>query len=72
MASISETYVNSGVSHSFNATLSALIERVARYRAYRTTLNELKSLSARDLSDLGMNPSNIRSVAYEATYGAQR
>jgi uncharacterized protein YjiS (DUF1127 family) len=45
-------------------------ERVARYRTYRTTLNELASLSDRDLSDLGLHRAMIADVAREAAYKA--
>ena len=40
--------------------------RYAQYRAYRRTLNELKSLSTRELADLGLNPSMLRGIAREA------
>jgi len=44
-------------------------ERIARYRTFRTTLNELQTLSDRDLTDLGISRSNVRSIAYDAAYG---
>ena len=58
----------------------SLIERISAFRAriseaaaqrkvYRTTLNELQNLSARDLADLGINRGMIHSIAYEAAYG---
>lgn len=56
------------------AFLSTLIERIsarrARNRIFRETLAELRALSDRDLSDLGLARSNIRSVAWEAATGA--
>ncbi|MBT0956227.1 DUF1127 domain-containing protein [Alphaproteobacteria bacterium KMM 3653] len=39
-------------------------------KAYRATLNELQELSNRELSDLGMHRSNLRSIAYQAVYHA--
>lgn len=42
--------------------------RYARYTMYRKTLNELASLSNRDLADMGLCRSQIRSVAYEYAY----
>lgn len=39
------------------------------WRLYRYTLAELRGLSTRELSDLGMNKSMIRRVALEAVYG---
>jgi len=41
---------------------------MAQYRMYRTTLAELRNLSARELNDLGLNATTIRSVAFEAAY----
>ena len=40
-----------------------------RNRVYRQTLAELKSLSNRDLADLGIARSMIGAVAIEAAYG---
>lgn len=42
--------------------------RYAQYRTYRTTLNELESLSDRELADLGLARTMLRSVAYKAAY----
>mgnify|MGYP006274038007 CR=1 FL=1 len=39
------------------------------YRVYRQTLAELQALSMRELTDLGLNPSTLRTVALEAAYG---
>ena len=40
--------------------------RRAAYRTYRTTYNELKHLSDRELADIGIHRSMIRSIAKEA------
>jgi len=40
-----------------------------RRKVYRTTLRELRNLTARDLADLGFDRSMITSLAYEAAYG---
>ncbi|TCL08222.1 uncharacterized protein YjiS (DUF1127 family) [Shimia isoporae] len=45
---------------------SNLAEKWRQYRVYRTTFNELMSLSDRELADLGMSRSMIRRVAIEA------
>ena len=42
--------------------------RFARYRVYRTTLNELSALSNRELADLGMHRAQIRGVAWSVAY----
>lgn len=49
--------------------LGALGQRIARYRDYRRTLNELRALSARDLADLGLEPDAIKRIARRAAYG---
>ena len=48
-----------------------LIARWTRYQTYRNTMSELAALSTRELADLGLNRSQIRSVAYEHAYGKQ-
>lgn len=45
------------------ANLSA---RLAQYRTYRRTLNELAALSDRDLADVGLHRSMIHDVARDA------
>ena len=41
------------------------------YSVYRQTLAELQALSPRELNDLGLNPTMLRSIALEAAYGKQ-
>ena len=50
----------------FRANLS---DRLAKRKVYLTTLRELQSLSNRDLADLGLSRSAIKSIALEAAYG---
>ena len=57
----------SGVLSTFAARIS---KAVADYRLYRTTLDELDSLSDRELADLGLSRLSVRDVAYESVYGA--
>ena len=47
-----------------------LAERFARYRTYRTTLNELTMLTDRELADMGLHRGNIREIAFGAAYKA--
>lgn len=49
----------------------AASERMAQYRTFRTTVNELEALDARELADLGLHRSMIVSIAREAAYGEQ-
>lgn len=43
--------------------------RLALYRKYRTTVEELSHLSDRELADFGMDRSNIHAIAREHVYG---
>lgn len=52
-----------------SATFSVLRTAMQRRRVYAQTVNELKALSDRDLSDLGIHRSMIRVIAREAAYG---
>ncbi len=51
---------------SLRATLS---DKMAKRKVFQTTLNELQSLSNRDLADLGLSRSALRGIAFEAAYG---
>lgn len=42
--------------------------RFAQYRTYRQTVQELSSLSDRNLADLGLSRSMIKGVARETAY----
>lgn len=53
----------------FGALIAALSETLARRKVYRQTLRELKSLSNRELADMGLHRSMITRVAQEAAYG---
>jgi len=41
-----------------------------QYRLYRQTITELRQLSGRELTDLGLTRSGIVATAREAVYGA--
>ncbi|MEM5476828.1 DUF1127 domain-containing protein [Pacificibacter sp. AS14] len=58
-----------GLAGRFNAIKNSLAERVARYRVFRETVKELENLSSRELNDLGLSRSGIKSIALEAAYG---
>lgn len=45
--------------------------RIARYRLYRQTHNELAALNNSDLADLGICRAQIRALAYEVAYRDQ-
>ncbi len=48
---------------------TGLSEAYAAWRIYRRTINELQSLSVRELDDLGLNRSMLKAAALEAAYG---
>jgi uncharacterized protein YjiS (DUF1127 family) len=50
---------------------AAINDRVTAYRLYRQTMEELGRLDDRDLNDLGINRSMIKTIATEAAYGAK-
>lgn len=52
------------------AATKALGARYAQHRVYRQTLDELATLSNRELADLGLHRSQLRAIAHEAAYGA--
>jgi uncharacterized protein YjiS (DUF1127 family) len=51
--------------------VQTLRERLHKHRAYRRTLNELQGMSRRELADLGLNPTMLRSIAWETVYGGK-
>ena len=53
------------------ASVAALRDAYARYKTYRVTLKELESLTGRELADIGLNRSMIKSTAMEAAYGGK-
>lgn len=64
---------NKGTALSITARLGEISSQAAEayraWRLYRRTYDELSSLSARELDDLGINRSAIRSIALESAYG---
>ena len=46
-----------------------IADRFAKYQTYRETMNELGSLTDRDLADLGLSRGDMHRVAVEAAYG---
>ena len=50
------------------STIYGTIEAVVKYRQYCKTITELSSLSTKELSDIGLSLSAIKSVARETIY----
>jgi len=69
MAMLTETQTVHGAEGGFFSRLMAgLTTRYTQYAAYRKCIAELASLSDRELRDLGLHRSMIRSLAHEAAY----
>jgi len=60
---------NHGLGEWFRRVIGVTRDELERRRVYRRTLDELHSLNSRDLADLGIDRSMIRSLALEAAYG---
>lgn len=57
------------ISTNFSAYRATRRERIAQNRVYAQTLRELRSLSNRDLADIGISQYSIEAIAHEAAYG---
>lgn len=70
MAFISETFTGGAtLSERFAALRENFAAARAQRKIYNTTMTELDALSNRDLADLGLSRSMIKSVAMQAAYG---
>lgn len=69
MAFTSNQATSVGIADRAASFIEDIQGRMTRYKTYRVTLAELSQLSARDLADLGIHRSMIKSTAYEAAYG---
>jgi len=67
------TNTRGAVRSDFLGRISAFVTtaktRMEQHRTFRRTVSELTALSDRELADLGINRSMIRSIATEAAYG---
>lgn len=61
--------LNDGLLGRIRSLRDTAADYINRRRVYRTTLNELQTLNPRELTDLGLNPSMIRQIAYQAAWG---
>lgn len=52
-----------------SASFNGIFANLAHARMARKTVRELSALSTRELDDLGINRSMIKSVAYAAAHG---
>lgn len=58
-----------GIAHLIGSLMTKLNDQRRRNRVYRQTVRELNALNDRDLADLGIARSTIRSIAMQAAYG---
>ena len=70
MTVLTETFTSSASLLGRLAALrSQLADAAAKRKVFNTTLRELEALTPRELADLGIAPTLIREIAYEAAYG---
>ncbi|MBJ3762269.1 DUF1127 domain-containing protein [Maribius pontilimi] len=69
MATLTQTSPIAARPGRLNRITSDMRARFTRWQTYRRTFNELQALSGRELNDLGLSRSAIRSVALDAAYG---
>ncbi len=67
----SATHKNDVVTGGFGNLMADLRDYFARRALFRQTVRELNDLTGRELGDLGINRSMIRSVAYQAAWGSK-
>lgn len=51
--------------------LNRAAERHAMRRVYNNTKSELSALTSRELADLGIHPTEVKRIAWEAAYGTK-
>ncbi len=68
MAFVTETRTGGTFFSRIASLRSDLQTRYAQHRVYRTTLNELRDLSPRELNDMGIGTGDIARIAREAAY----
>ena len=60
--------LSAGISARLTAVVANLKDSMARRAMFKQTVRELSTLSNRELADLGLSRSMIKSIAYEAAY----
>lgn len=60
--------IRPAINNRFGGFISGVSSRFAQYRTYRKTLEELESLTDRELADMGIARHSIRAIAYQAAY----
>ncbi|WP_293447106.1 DUF1127 domain-containing protein [Planktotalea sp.] len=69
MAFLTDTFsAQTTFADKLSAIWARLLEAQAKRAVYSSTVHELSALSSRELRDLGIHRSMIRSIAHEAAY----
>lgn len=69
MAFLTDTFsAQTTFADKLSAIWARLLEAQAKRAVYSRTVHELSALSSRELRDLGVHRSMIRSIAHEAAY----
>ncbi len=72
MAAFTHTHIDSApIASRLAGAMASFSDAYARHKTYRKTVAELQSLTGRELADIGLNRSMIKSVATEAAYGTK-
>lgn len=70
MTDLTQSHVApTGLSARISAAWTGLGERLAKYRLYRQSVEELAQLTDRDLADIGLTRAALRASVREAIYG---
>ena len=60
--------VANGLVETISSLWADMRANAARRKVYRQTLRELRALDVRELNDLGLNPTMLKRIAYQAAY----
>ena len=73
MAFLTDTLTGrNDLGHTFAAWVETTKERLAKRKMRLETLRELKSLSDKELADIGVSRAEIPGVAYRVAYGEDK
>lgn len=65
-------FLVAGAEHNTGSSAGGLRQALTKLRAYRATLTDLRELTDRQLSDIGMSRTTLKETALQAVYGVGR